>query len=491
MKPLNIKLNNKAGSAAIVLLLMLGMLSGSCKKELYEEIGVAQETPLQLNVDESPQVLNEKEAFSKKVEISWTSGTNKGTNSAITYTLEIDKQGNNFASAIVENLGKGELSKEYTVKQLNDMLIDHWKVAPGEEVSLEARVKTQVAGHPDLSEVSTAVLKVTAYKPVSTTLFIIGSSAPNGWDAGKAEPLKLSQSSPGKFTWTGRLNSGEFKFITTLGQFSPSYNKGSDNTKLFYRTSDSQPDDKFVIAESGKYNIEVNLLDLSINITKAAGPPYEKLWIVGSATPNGWNIDNPNEMRVDASNPFVFHYNAVLNAGEFKIPTSTGNWGTDYYMPPTNAPDLSSTAVELIKGGSPDNKWQITNPGPYKITLDLEKMTISIKPFTPYTEVWMVGDATPAGWDINNPHPMTATPGNPYEFSYTGPMSAGEFKLPLAKGDWATNYFMPEVDQEGAGSSYMKFVEGGSPDHKWRITEAGNYRIVINQLTMAISIQKL
>ncbi len=36
----------------------------------------------------------------------------------------------------------------------------------------------------------------------------------------------------------------------------------------------------------------------------------------------------------------------------------------------------------------------------------------------------------------------------------------------------------------------MKFVPGGSPDFKWKIPEAGNYTITINQLYETISIQK-
>jgi hypothetical protein len=227
-----------------------------------------------------------------------------------------------------------------------------------------------------------------------------------------------------------------------------------------------------------------------ISVATAATPPYTRLWIVGDATPNGWNIDNPNQMRVDSSNLWMFTYNEVLNAGEFKIPVATGNWGTDFYMPVTNHPALTSTSVQFVPGGSPDNKWQITNPGPYKISLNTQNNTISIKPFTPYTQIWMVGDATPVGWNINSPQPMTPVVGDPYKFEYVGPMSAGEFKFPLSTGNWGCDYFMPVIDQSGPGSTQMKFIAGGSPDNKWRLTQAGNYQITIDQLRETISIIK-
>jgi hypothetical protein len=179
-----------------------------------------------------------------------------------------------------------------------------------------------------------------------------------------------------------------------------------------------------------------------------------------------------------------------LKAGEFKIPVATGNFGTDYYMPLTNHPALTATTVQLVPNGSPDNKWQITNPGPYKIKLDLQNLTIQIKPFTPFANIWMVGDATPAGWNIDNPQPMTPTAGNPYEFSYTGPLSVGEFKLPVETGDWGGDFFMPVINGSGPGSTQMKFVPSGSPDFKWKITQAGNYKVTINQLYETISIVK-
>jgi hypothetical protein len=221
------------------------------------------------------------------------------------------------------------------------------------------------------------------------------------------------------------------------------------------------------------------------------GPAYTKLWIVGDATPNGWDINNPNEMKVDPTDPFQFKYNEVLKAGEFKIPVATGNWGTDFFMPPTNNPAITSTAVQLIERGSPDNKWKITTPGAYKILLNISSSpSIKITPFTPYAALWMVGDATPAGWNIDAPTPMVPTAGNPYEFTYTGALKAGEFKVPTATGNWGTDYFMPPSNGAGTGATNAIFIRTGNPDNKWKITEAGNYKVTVNQLYETMTIQK-
>ncbi|MDQ3278870.1 MAG: SusF/SusE family outer membrane protein, partial [Bacteroidota bacterium] len=223
----------------------------------------------------------------------------------------------------------------------------------------------------------------------------------------------------------------------------------------------------------------------------ATGPAYAKLWVVGDATPNGWDINNPNQMKQDPTNVFQFKYNEVLKAGEFKIPVATGNWGTDYFMPPANNPAITSTAVQLIAGGQPDNKWRITNPGPYKILLNISSSpSIKITPFTPYPALWMVGDATAAGWNIDAPVAMVPTAGNPYEFTYTGALKAGEFKIPVATGNWGTDYFMPPVNGAGINETNAIFIKAGNPDNKWKITEAGNYKVTVNQLYETISIVK-
>jgi hypothetical protein len=459
-----------------------------CKKDNYAELNKGN-NPLTLAADKTAIILNQREDANDALLFSWTTGTNAGTDASIFYVLKIDKEGNNFSTPVTEDLGNA-LSKKYTVADLNGLLLSQWGFVPGAEASVEAKIIARVANDAAPVDSSAVItIKVTPYDPVSSTLYIIGDASPNGWNAGAATPL--TSLGAGKFSWEGNLYSGEFKFITELGQFLPSYNKGADNGKLVYRTADSEPDVKFNITTPGLYTISLNLLDLTASIEAATTPPYTRLWMLGDATPTGWNIDAPTEMRVDSSNLFVFGYNGLLSAGEFKIPTTTGNFSTDYYMPLVNHQAITETGVQLVPVGGPDNKWQITTPGPYKIKLNLQSMKMEIRPFVPFTQIWMVGDASPVGWNIDSPHPMTADPANPYVFSYTGPMAVGEFKLPVETGDWGGDFFMPVINGSGPGSTQMKFVPGGNPDNKWKITVAGNYKITVNQLYETISIVKM
>lgn len=484
----------KTGWFTAMFLTLVAVFSASCKKDIYDEFDQGINQPVVLSSDRDTVKLFEKDHDKYAVTLSWTAGSNFGSNSSITYKLLVDKEGNDFQEAVVQELGKAAFEKKFFVKDLNQLLVSDLGLTPGIEAGVELKVVTSVSGNPSQADSTTKVLRVTPYQPVTQTLFLIGDATPNGWDAGNATALIAHSSTPGRFTWQGRLNAGEFKFITTKGSFSPSYNRGAASNKLVLRTSDNQPDEKFAITESGSYTVSVNLLDLTISVTQGVAPPYSQLWVVGDATPNGWNIDNPNPMRVDRSNPFVFTFNGVLNAGEFKIPTAKGNWGTDFYMPLVNYQDLGLTDVRLTPGGSPDNKWKITTPGAYKIKLDItpgaEKITI--QPFTPPTQIWFVGDATPNGWDIGNATLMTVDATNPYVFTYTGELKAGEFKFPLQK-NFDGAYYMPVLENEDATSTEMKFVPTGSPDFKWKIpaSQAGNYKITIDVLHETIDFNKL
>ncbi|WP_290710802.1 SusE domain-containing protein, partial [Flavihumibacter sp. CACIAM 22H1] len=278
-----------------LLLLVLGI---SCSKDLRELDKGSQ--PLAVTVDKTAIVLEQKNMQQDALVLSWTAGSNQGTNAAISYSIKLDKKGNNFSSARIESLGAGLRSKKITVGELNQLATE-FGFQPGRAGILEAQIVASVADG-ILPKDSSAVIEfqVTTYEPVSTTLYLIGDATPNGWSADNATPLTPVPAQPGFFAWKGILSVGEFKLITTLGSFLPSYNKGATEASLVYRMSDADPDEKFSVASSGLYDVVVSLLDGTISVIASSEPPYKKLWLLGDALPTGWNIDNPTPMRVDS-----------------------------------------------------------------------------------------------------------------------------------------------------------------------------------------------
>lgn len=468
------------------LLLAIPLLLVSCKEDHMEtNLGDA---PFVLATSEQEVALDVTSPQSTALEFEWTTGSNYNTNAAITYTFELGVVGTNFENAVQTVQGEGKTSLTYTHQALNSLLIEHFGSTPNSKVELEGRVVLKVHNETIQPQTSNAVqIAVTSYKPISSTLYLIGSAAPNGWDADNATRMNSVSGAAGGFVWQGKLNAGELKFITTLGNFLPSYNRGDDDTKLYFRESDDDSDDKFVIATTGIYQISLNILNLVITIDALDAPEFSDLWFVGN--PTGWSFQ---PMKVDGSDPFIFHYNADLSAGgEFKIATAE-NWDAVFFRPVADQTS-EGTDQEVVKwAGDPDYKWNITG-GVYKIKLDTRDMKIDIVPFTPYAMIYLVGDATPNGWDIGGATPMSATD-SPYLFRWTGTLNGGEMKFTCDKqSDWNGDWFLASANgiaPSGVEESMLFSTNGANPDNKWVITEPGTYSIELNQLQQTVVIAK-
>ncbi len=474
------------------LLFILSLLSAlliRCTDDNYMELDKG-DTPLEVTASNTEIELDATNPATEALKLTWTTGSNQGTHAAISYTFQMDVQGNNFADGISLDLGREVYEKTYRNEELNDILLNDFGIAVNEETVLEARVIATTAAEgvePETSNVQR--ISVKTHKPITKTLYLIGDATPNGWSADDATEMRPVNNVAKGFTWTGSLSSGKFKFITTLGDFVPSYNKGESDSKLYLRESDDDPyDEQFEITEPGTYTVTVNLITLAASIVRGEGPEYSELWFVGN--PTGWNFE---PMTVSPLDPFVFHYNADLSAGgEFKIGTAAGNWDAIFFRPAVDQTAEGSDLDVDKWAGDPDYKWNITG-GVYKIKLDTRDMKIDIVRFTQFTMIYLVGDATPNGWDIGNATTMTAT-ADPYKFTWTGTLNTGELKFTCDKqDDWNGAWFLAsEADKTPTGQEEQMLYNypGAGVDYKWRITEAGTYQIELDQLKETVTIKK-
>ena len=453
--------------------------------------------PLEISSSKEDLVLDANNPESEAVKFTWTSGTNYGTGLAIDYTFEMDIKGGNFENGVVINIGRNIFQQAFKNEEFNNLVLEKFGLSPDTEAVIQYRIKAKVADEAIAEEISpVGNLDIKTHLPISNTLYIVGSAAPKGWDASLATPLNLVSNATKSFSWTGALNAGEFKLITTLGEFIPSYNKGDElsNTdeervyRMVLRQSDTESDDKFEITEGGTYNLQVNLITKAIVITKKEGPEYSQLWFVGN--PTGWSFQ---EMTVDPSDPFVFHYNADLSdGGEFKIGANNNFEPSTVFLRPEVNETPEGTGLKVVKwAGEPDNKWKI-NGGVYKIKLDTKEMLIDIVPYTVYPTIYMIGDASPAGWTIDNATPMNTE--STYISTWTGNLNTGELKFTLdKKSDWGGDWFVASKDGIAPSGEVEQMIYskgGANPDNKWKITEAGAYTIQIDQLKETVIIKK-
>ena len=314
------------------------------------------------------------------LDLVWTAGTNYGTGSAISYTVQMDTVGANFAGGLTWEIGRtADRTMVFSHKQLADTLaLTYPDIPEGQYTRFEWRVIAKVLMTGE-EQVSAPVTIAIAWRAAMLTdLYLIGDATPNGWNLGRATPMIMSMDNFAVFSWTGQMHKGEFKMLTTTDDWLPCYVRDTlDNGKMVYRpTEETYPDMKWSIAKTGNYRIEANIEELTLGITFLGGEAYSHVYMIGDATPGGWSWDNITELNHPETDIFTWQGN--LSAGQIKFPTELkSDWsGEMLYAPTPDCPPSEKGTFEARTGGD-DNKWLISNPGEYQIRINFNDTTIS------------------------------------------------------------------------------------------------------------------
>lgn len=237
--------------------------------------------------------------------------------------------------------------------------------------------------------------------------------------------------------------------------------------------------------------ITLSFLLFFVGISILSAQSY--MGLVGDATPIGYTPQGIS-MQQDSGNPNIFTYKGELKPGNFKIHLVEGDWcdGTWINAAVANQ-DLTATNYIVTSGcDGPDNQWVVPAYGTYSIVVDLGTQTITITELTYYANLYLVGDASPNGWDINNATPLVVDSGNPALFSWTGSLSAGEFKIATAKifdGGW--DWIHPLTQgQDLSLNTYEILSSGSGADNKWVIGNSNTYTITLDLQNSTITIQQ-
>ena len=112
----------------------------SCSEEDYKTVDPSAGNILEMTASGTEIKLDEKKADSEALALNWTTGTNKGTGNAITYTFEMALKDSDYSSGYKEELGRKAYSKTWTAKALNDFLKSNFGAQSGVKASYKARV---------------------------------------------------------------------------------------------------------------------------------------------------------------------------------------------------------------------------------------------------------------------------------------------------------------------------------------------------------------
>lgn len=347
--------------------------------------------------------------------------------------------------------------------------------------------------------------------PIKTsTLYLVGDATPNGWSIDNPTPMTQSESEPLVFSWEGPLNTGEMKLCLATGSWDNPFIRPlnanepigkSGISEASFKMYAGNPDDKWKVVDAGIYNLVFDLRNWSMSATfirdldKPAVEPIETetLFIVGDATPNGWDIDNP--CQLEAKGGYTFVYEGPLNKGEMKACATPGSWDVQFIRPATNGVTIGKEGAQspdFVYSANPDHKWVVETPGIYRLTFDLEHWTIAaeyLDDYTPVAKLYMIGEATDGGWSWDQATVIEAQPDNNSIFIWEGELGRGSMKASLEK-DFGAPFYRPaydkcEISATGAASPEMVFT--ASPDDQWMVTLAGKYRLTFNTADMTFS----
>ena len=356
--------------------------------------------------------------------------------------------------------------------------------------------------------------------PIKTsTLFMVGDATPNGWSIDAPTPLTASEADPMVFEWTGSLNKGEMKLCLTTGSWDAAFirpmiaGEEINKTNITNKTFDmhaGDPDNKWKVTEDGKYKLSFDMRNWTFSTQylgekeKPAVEPIEAetLYIVGDATPNGWNIDAPTVLTKQSN--YVFVYEGELKVGDLKCCLKTGDWGQPFVRPDAEGVKINKDGVEspdFVFTASPDNKWKVEEGGNYRLTFYLEHWTFKAeylgaievaKDPIVADNVWMIGTATPGGWSLDDAAQYTKDANNKYLFTWEGDLKVGTFKA-CTKKDFSAAFIRPSsanvaITKQGVAAD--DFVFTTSPDDQWEVKEAGKYRITLDLEHYTIKVEK-
>jgi hypothetical protein len=221
---------------------------------------------------------------------------------------------------------------------------------------------------------------------------------------------------------------------------------------------------------------------------KVALPTTGRLFIVGGATPGGWNNPVPlpaQELaRINETTwGGIFQFSG---ANEYLLLPVNGSWDTKFAIANKSLPgaDVGGDFSFYTSGG--DNFVAPAATGLYKVTVDFQQGKYRVEPFNQQhglpSELFIVGNATPGGW--NNPVPVPAqqlTRRNAVQWDITINLtSGGEYLILPTNGDWGRKYGVNDKNLPAARTGGAIKPEG---ENFPAPTATGNYKFSIDFFT--------
>lgn len=342
-----------------ILVLMIAFFAISCSTDDVQDRPVIEptESPVLIAPDEGKIYNLSFEQSSNLAERFVWSEANYGGNVEMTYNVQIDNAGNEFANA--ESLGSiiGATQLGVTVETLNNTVLA-LGATPFTAAAYDVRIQSMVSDMEMYSETKT--ITVSPYTTEAPKFYVVGSFLSaggygNDWTPENGVPIAASGF--GETSFEGYVyfpaDDSQYKFLPTNSGWDGNYGDAGEGDGS-YTNALAEPGVNAGLPnnEGGYYRVNMDSEDLTYELTKTD-------WgIIGSATPTGWDSDTDLTYDADAK---VWKVTLDLIGGEYIKFRANDDW-------PINLGGDNDDDGYMNYGG-PD--IQIETDGNYTVTLDL------------------------------------------------------------------------------------------------------------------------
>jgi starch-binding outer membrane protein SusE/F len=323
--------------------------------------------------------------------LNWSDPGYASDTATFKYIVQIDSAGRNFAKAVsFQLIGKRTLS--FLAKELNNLMLSYG-FQYNKAYDLDFKVVSSYGNNNERRTSNTVRIRATTYKipprvtlPSSGRLYIVGDATQGGWTNPMPVPSQeLSRMDETTFGGIFQLNGGKQYLVLPVnnGDWSNKYSVASNalpglaaGGNFGYNLPDNFPGP----AAGGLYKLLMDFQEGKFTVTpftQQHGLPTE-LFIVGDATPGGWNNPVPvPAQRFNRLNSTRFELTITLTAGKnYLFLPENGNWGKKYGAVDNQAPGIKNNGGPMKPEGqdmpSPDAS------GNYKITVDFMTNTYTL-----------------------------------------------------------------------------------------------------------------
>ncbi|UMY65953.1 MULTISPECIES: SusE domain-containing protein [unclassified Flavobacterium] len=301
-------------------------------------------------------VLSPETPLNPGLSLTWED-MNYGTPTEVTYTIEVDKSGDEFDTPLVLTQTTNTYAT-VTSDALNGAAVGAG-LTPFTQGGLEVRIKSSIGSNDEMPHYSNVITYlVTPYSTDLPKLAVPGNH--QGWNPPTAP--RIAASAFGETDYEGYIwLDGGFKFVAPdpAGNFNWGNTDWGDDGSFSNALVESGESD--CSAAAGYYRVRANTTTLVYSVEPTT-------WgIVGAATPGGW--DASTALTYNSTNK-TWEGDVTLSAGEFKFRANNA-WTINLGGDPDEDGSMNYDGPNLSvgAGGSYHVVLDLSNPRKYSYTL--------------------------------------------------------------------------------------------------------------------------